>query len=200
MKTENELEPYGRLSLVSVVLTAVAVTVNHAYALGTGALALGAVLSVVPAALWWWFRTTRSRAAFAGYLLMNLWMIVGFGAIKGLWETTLPLFLGTLLSSLSTAFPTPPIRTFGFEASGLLTFIGSAFVLFYASKLLQAKHETTSGGARSGRTKANVSLAVSAAVAVAVMTGVYAQIDQDKWVAPANGVVKIGVIVPTTGQ
>ena len=66
------MHTYARRSLLSVIVTAVLITVNHLYPLGSGAFALGAVLVVVPTALLWWFRTTRSRVAFAGYLLMNL--------------------------------------------------------------------------------------------------------------------------------
>ena len=84
---------YASRSLLTVLVTAVLITVNHLYPLGTRALALGAVLVVVPTALLWWFRNTRSRVAFAGYLLMNLWIVVGFGLIKGLWKSTLPVFL-----------------------------------------------------------------------------------------------------------
>src|SRR5881396_3872020 len=126
---------YASRSLLTVLVTAVLITVNHLYPLGTRALALGAVLVVVPTALLWWFRNTRSRVAFAGYLLMNLWIVVGFGLIKGLWKSTLPVFLGSLLASVTTSFPRPTLGSVPFELSGLLTFIGSLFVLYYAYRL-----------------------------------------------------------------
>src|SRR5437867_3077074 len=122
------MHTYARRSLLSVIVTAVLITVTHLYPLGTRAFALGAVLLVVPTSLLWWFRNTRSRLAFAGYLLMNLWIVVGFGLLEGLWSITLPLYVGTLLASLSTAFPRPTLGTYGFEASGILMFIGSLFV------------------------------------------------------------------------
>src|SRR2546428_7940072 len=81
---EDTMHTYARRSLLSVTVTAALITVNHLYPLGTRALGLGAVLVVLPTTLLWWFRTTRSRVAFAGYLLMNLWIAVGFGPIKGL--------------------------------------------------------------------------------------------------------------------
>src|SRR5437667_291292 len=91
------MHTYGSRSLLTVLVTAVLITVNHLYPLGTRALALGAVLVVVPTALLWWFRNTRSRVAFA------------------------------------------------------------------------------------------------------VLAGAYAFTDKDRWIPPANGVVKIGVIVPASG-
>src|SRR6266568_2094597 len=119
------MRTYSRLSILSVVLTAIAITVNHLFVLGPAAFALGAVLLVLPPLLMWWFTATNSRVALGGYLLMNLWIIVGFGLIKGLWDDTLRLYLGTLLASLSTSFPRPTLGPVLFELSGILTFIGS---------------------------------------------------------------------------
>ena len=51
MSNEHSAQHDVRASLVSVLLTAAAITVNHTYTLGAGALLLGGVLSVVPAIL-----------------------------------------------------------------------------------------------------------------------------------------------------
>src|SRR5213593_4334406 len=194
------MHTYARRSLLSVIVTAVLITVNHLYPLGTRALGLGAVVVVVPTALLWWFRTTRSRVAFAGYLVMNLWILVGFGLIKGLWKSTLPVFLGTLLASVSTSFPRPTLGPVPFELSGILTFIGSLFVLYYGYRLARANHDAAAGAAPAEPTaRRPVLLAASALVAFAVIAGAYAFTDEDRWIAPANGVVKIGVIVPASG-
>ena len=197
MPTHDTSRLDGRLSLVSVMLTAVAITVNHWYSLGSSAFVLGALLLVVPAALWWAYKRTGRRVAFAAYLVMNAWIIIGFGFMKGLWEGGLRLFLGTFLSSHSTVFPRPTIGAAGFELSGLLMFIGSLFVLYYAHELVQASHP----GNRRG-TDAPRRAWVAATAALVFMTGVvttWAMTDRDQWTPPANGVVKIGVIVPTTG-
>jgi len=135
------MHKYARLSLLSVMVTAVFITVNHLYSLGPKALVLGSVLLLVPAAMCWWYRKTTSNVAFAGYLLMNLWVVVGFGLLNGLWGSTFRVYLGTLLASLSTSFPRPTLGTVPFELSGILTFIGSLFVLYFAYKLIQAKRD-----------------------------------------------------------
>src|SRR5712691_7379058 len=194
------MHTYARRSLLSVIVTAALITVNHLYPLGTRALGLGAVLVLVPTALLWWFRNTRSRVAFAGYLLMNLWIVIGFGLIKGLWKSTLPVFLGTLLASVSTSFPRPTLGPVPFELSGILTFIGSLFVLYYGYRLVRANHDAAAGAESEKPTARRTALlAASALVALAVIAGAYAFTDQDRWIAPANGVVKIGVIVPASG-
>src|SRR5438093_1182091 len=113
----------ARQSLLSVVLTALAITINHSYVLGPRALVLGAVLVLVPAALLLWYRSTRTSIAFAGYLAMNLWIVVGFGIVKGLWGMVLPLYLGTLLASHSAAYPSPTLGPYAYEASGILMFV-----------------------------------------------------------------------------
>ncbi len=194
------MHKYARLSLLSVMMTAVFITVNHLYSLGPKALVLGTVLLVVPAALLWWFRNTKGTVAFGGYLLMNLWIVVGFGLLNGLWESTFRVYLGTLLAALSTSFPRPTLGPASFELSGILTFIGSLFVLYYAYKLIQARREAARGAEPVGApARRPVWLAASTLAAIAVMVGAYVITDQDRWIAPANGVVKIGVIVPSSG-
>jgi branched-chain amino acid transport system substrate-binding protein len=190
---------YARLSLLSVMVTALCITINHLYSLGPRAWALGAVLALVPAALLWWFRSTRSRVAFAGYLLMNLWIVVGFGLIKGLWESAFPVFLGTLLAALSTSFPRPTLGPVPSELSGIATLIGSLFVLYYACRLIQARR-TADRGVTPMPTGPRLSvLALSVALALTGMAGAYGFATADRWVPPTNGVVKIGVIVPASG-
>src|SRR6266581_5776712 len=197
MGTNANARVYGRRSLLSVMLTAIAITVNHRYALGTGAFVLGAVLLAVPAALWWWFRRSQRRIALVGYLLMNAWIIVGFGLAKGLWQGALRLFLGTFLASQSTTFPKPTIGSAGFELSGLMTFIGSVFVLYYAYKLLQTVYDSE----RSSETMRRSAglLATGAFVTVTSVAAVWVVSDRDRWVPPANGVVKIAIVIPTSG-
>src|SRR5216117_1455866 len=191
------MHTYARRSLLSVTVTAALITVNHLYPLGTRALGLGAVLVVVPTALLWWFLTTRSRVAFTGYLLMNLWIVIGFGLIRGLWKSTLPVFLGTLLASVSTSFPRPTLGPVPLELSGILTFIGSLFVLYYGYRRVRANHAATTGAAPAEPTTLRPALvAASVLLAVAVVASTYTVRDRDRWIAPANGVVKIGVIVP----
>jgi len=189
---EDTMHEAARRSLISVTLTAVMITANHLYVLGPKALGLGAVLLVGPVALLWWFRNTRSPVAFAGYLLMNLWIVVGFGLIKGFWGITLPLYLGTGLAAVSTAYPKPMLGPYGFEASGLLMFIGSLFVAYYAYQLLEAQR----GAAVLPRAPARTSACLAAAGLVAA----FVFVDRDRWAAPVGGIVKIGVIVPTGGS
>src|SRR5262245_48329030 len=197
---EEVMHNYPRLSILSVVLTAIAITVNHIFTLGPGAFVLGAVLLVLPALLMWWFEATRSKVALAGYLAMNLWIVVGFGLIKGLWDGAFRLFLGTLFSSWSTSYPRPEIGSYAFEASGILMFVGSLFVLYYAAKLIQASRAEQPGEPlQSFAPRTAGAFAAIGATALVVLVGAYAYADRDRWAEPANGVVRIGVIVPTEG-
>jgi ABC-type branched-subunit amino acid transport system substrate-binding protein len=179
--------PSTRASLASVLLAAAAITINHGYTLGPRALALGAALAVVAASLWWWWRATRSRVALGGYLLVNLWIVVGFGLYKGFWRGALRLYVGTALSSISTWFPRPVVGRPLFEASGVAMFICALFVLYHGVQLIW--------GEWAWRGRATAAALLAAAIAVAA----YGYADRDRWVAPAHGVVRIGVIVPTTG-
>jgi ABC-type branched-subunit amino acid transport system substrate-binding protein len=187
MNSQIDIQRLGRPSLVAVALTALVITVNHVFTLGiTGASLLGAILLVVPPALWIWFRTTGNKWTLGAYSVMNAWIVIGFGLIKGLWGITLPIFVGTFLSSASTAYPKPAFGAFGFEISGVAMFLGSLFVLYYSLQLIP------SGGRR-------IALSAGAAIGVTALLLAFVAIDRDVWTPPAQGVVKIGVIVPTTG-
>ncbi|TMK29822.1 MAG: ABC transporter substrate-binding protein [Actinobacteria bacterium] len=185
-----ELHHAARRSLLSVVLTAVLITINHLSVLGPKAFGLGAVLIVVPSLLLWWFKRTQSNAAFGGYLVMNLWVVIGFGVLKGLWKSALPVFAGTLLSALSTSYPRPTLAPVWVEVSGVAMLIGSAFVAAFAYRLVRA---------RWGTARASILPASAGVLALGVIVAAYVVTDRDRWVAPSNGIVKIGVIVPTGG-
>src|SRR5213594_1335368 len=190
MTQDLELHRAARRSLLSIGVTALLITINHLYVLGPKAVGLGAVLIVLPTVFLRWFKRTRSPVAFGGYIVMNLWVVIGFGLFKGLWKHTLPVFAGTLLSALSTSYPRPTLAPVWVELSGIAMFIGGMFVASFAYQLLRARWS----GARASVLPAANSLLVLAAVAAA-----YVVTDRDRWVAPPNGVVKIGVIVPTGG-
>jgi ABC-type branched-subunit amino acid transport system substrate-binding protein len=123
MKPERTEQGYANRSLLSVVLTAIVITINHWYRLGPLALVLGAVLLVVPAGFWWWFRRRHSRVALGAYLAMNVWIVVGFGLFQGFWKTVLPLAGGASI-----------LGPIGMEISGVLTMVGGLVVAYTASR------------------------------------------------------------------
>jgi ABC-type branched-subunit amino acid transport system substrate-binding protein len=185
MNTRNPIQPQW-VSLISVTLTAVVITANHVYALRAGAFFLGTVLLAVPAVLFIGLRRTGGAAALAGYVAMNVWIVVGFGLIRGFWSVTLPVFAGTFLSSVSSVYPKPAFGPFWFEISGVAVFIGSSFVLYYCIRLLPVRRH-------------RARLATAAIVAYASCAAAFVVTTRDVWVPPGQRVVKIGVIVPTEG-
>src|SRR5206468_5857686 len=62
MSHDEILHRAARRSLLSVLVTAGFVTVNHLYPLGAKALLLGALLAGGATALLWWFRNSRRSA------------------------------------------------------------------------------------------------------------------------------------------
>jgi ABC-type branched-subunit amino acid transport system substrate-binding protein len=185
MDRGDGMKQSGRGSLVSVFVTALAITVNHGYALGAGALILGAFLLIVPWLLFVWYDRTGGTLALAGYLAMSAWIVVGFGAIKGLWDITLPIFAGTFLSWTSSAYAKPVFGPFWFEITGVAMFIASVFVLYYGVEMLPTRRRRWIAG--------------GAAIAYALTLPAFAAANRDTWTSPAAGVVRIGVIVPTEG-
>jgi ABC-type branched-subunit amino acid transport system substrate-binding protein len=157
------------------------------------------VLTAVPAGLLLWFRKTKSNVALGGYLLMNLWIVVGFGFYKGLWKGVLRLFIGSALAAVSTSFPRPAVGTFAFEASGILMFVAGLFVAYYAVQLARAVRAWRAGTPLREPSNRTRVLAMGAATGAAAVIGAYVVADRDTWHPPANGVVTIGVIAPVTG-
>src|SRR5207249_698631 len=105
-------------------------------------------------------------------------------------KSALPVFAGTLLSALSTSYPRPTLAPVWVEVSGVAMFIGSAFVAAFAYQLVRT---------RWGTARASILSAPAGVLALGVLVAAYVVTDRDRWVAPSNGIVKIGVIVPTGG-
>jgi ABC-type branched-subunit amino acid transport system substrate-binding protein len=188
----------AQFSLLSIWLTAVAITINHLFALGPKAFGLGAVLVIVPTLSLFWFSKSKSRVALALYMLMNAWIILGFGLLKGFWDSFLRVFVGSLLSSVSTSFPKPVIGNALFELSGLLMFIGSGFVLYTLVRFIRARQQEVDGAKKPRFAIMRLTITTPIVVLLLATAG-YVWQAQDRWVAPKNNVVKIGVIAPTTG-
>jgi len=185
----NSVDSRGpnRASLISVLFTALAITINHLYTLGMGALLLGAALLLLSGVFWTLYNRTGSRVARNGYILMNAWVVVGFGLFKGLYDIVLPIFAGRLLSASSPSYAPPVFGPFWFEISGIVMFIGSLFVVYYGVPVLSANRRRF------------VLAATASAMTLAAVLGVYVVTNRDVWTPPAHGIVRIGVIVPTDG-
>src|SRR5205823_2215288 len=165
---------------------------------GPRSLLLGALVLGGSAALLLWFRASNSRIALAGYALMNLWIIAGFGLFKGLWGGVLRLFVGTALASISTSFPKPTIGAYGFEATGILMFVGSVFVAATAFQFFRAVLQPSGATGTAFPQRQTLVIGIAAAAAGGVLAA-YVAVDRDTFVPPANDVVTIGVIAPVTG-
>ena len=196
---KNQIEnKYATPSLVAITLTAVITSVHHIYKLGFGALILGLIIIPLPYVLLRWYKQTRNGAAFWAYGLLNAWIIVGFGLVDGLWDHTLKIFLGNfLLRSFAHYFSQSPIGSFPFEATGILASVAGMFAAYYGYKFLRAAH---AGMQQKKTAHHSAKWIVGSVIAGAVLIGGYL-ISENKnaTVIPEGGVVKIGVIVPTTG-
>ena len=122
---ESEVHRSARASLASVVAAAALITINHLPVLGWRAPALGVGLLGAATGFLLRYRARRRWPALAGYLLVNLWIVFGFGLYKGLWKGALRLYLGTLLAWLSPSFPKPVVSGYLVETSAVAMFIAS---------------------------------------------------------------------------
>jgi ABC-type branched-subunit amino acid transport system substrate-binding protein len=195
----NPVHVNARASLASVAGASVAIVINHLPVLGLRALALGALLLGASAAFLLRYRARRAWPALAGHLLVSLWIVVGFGLYKGLWRGALRLYLGTFLSSISTSYPRPRLHGYVGELSAVAMFIASLFVLVFGVRLIRAVRRPA-GPARDRRSRWSRAWPPAlAAVAPMAVVAAYVVAARDRWVEPRSGVVRIGVLVPTSG-
>jgi ABC-type branched-subunit amino acid transport system substrate-binding protein len=184
------------LSILSVLLTIVAITINHWYRLGAGALVLGGGLSVLSAGSWAWFRRTQHPIGLVGYLLVNAWIVVGFGLYKGLARTVVPLLAGRGSGPLIM------------EASGVLTFVGSLFVLHTAARFAGNERDAAKAhdrrstwvpSSRTARRASTLAAMLLAATGSWIERPAFAQTTTLQHAVDAEGPIKIGVIATTRG-
>src|SRR5436190_20403733 len=186
MTNEHARHGYAGISLLSMMLTAVVITINHAYKLGPMALFLGAVLVAVQAAFWWWFRQTQSRFALAGYVAMNVWVVAGFGLFKGLWKTVIPLVTGA-----------PRTGSVGIEITGVLTLVGGLVVAYTASRFIAEARAIRRTQVGQPVTRHAALRARSAAMLLIILTGAW--IGSSRSSVRAEAPIKIGVVAATRG-
>src|SRR5215470_9415040 len=134
----NQIHRFARLSLLSIIITAIFITVHHVYKLGPSAIILGSTIVGAGVLLLRWFRKTKGLAPLILYGLLNVWIIVGFGLMEGFWDSTIRVFFSNFLFSDSRLFIRSPLKAYPFEVSGVLTFIASLYVLYYGSKFFIA--------------------------------------------------------------
>lgn len=183
-------------SLNGILAIAVLTAVHHYWRMGWITVLLGLLAGGIPTALLLWYRRGRSPVALTGYAISAGWVVIGFGFIDGLWDSTLKLFLGNfLLQRYGTYFSWQPVGGFGFEATGVLASVASLYAGFwlvrfvrYALRPLKDVH-----GPRAGWL-----VALGALVPLAFVTSAFLWRHQPPsgTEVAAGKVVKIGVIVP----
>src|SRR6266487_2433975 len=201
MKTEtkqtntNPAHQYARLSLLSVTLTAVLTTFHHYYKLGNGAFILGVIIISLPIVFLNWFRKTKAAIPFILYLLMNVWIIIGFGIVDGFWDSTIKVYFSNFLFHNSRLFIRSPLGTFPFEVTGVFAFVLSMFASYYGYKFLKAViANKLSWNPWNQRLKW---VGVPLVIAGILLAGFDSY--KHTMVIPKNKMVKIGIITPVDG-
>lgn len=131
-------------SLTTAALTVVGGTISHVPEYGQGAVAAGIVLLVFLVALNVAYRSTKSGWLLTPYLLLNLFLVVGFGLVNGFWNHAFKAFLVTLHNGylppmLARLFSDPKIGTPFMETVGVLTFVASAMAAYFGFKLVKER-------------------------------------------------------------
>jgi ABC-type branched-subunit amino acid transport system substrate-binding protein len=186
-------------SLLSVMFAAVAITFNHYLVLGIPALGVGALIVATSFVFGLSYLRTGARWAFYGYSLVNLWVVAAFGLYGGLWNGAVRVGFGSLLASMSDAFPPPAVGSALFEAS-VMVMLAAAFVYCYFwIRLLESRGANLGARSRPASRLRSSVVAASIVVCIIGMCGVYAFSIWDRWQPPSEGIVRIAVIAPVGG-
>jgi hypothetical protein len=148
-----------RLSLISTTATTVLTSAHHVYRLGLGVLVPALIGIALPFVLARGFRSTRNRAALAGYALFNAMVFLWFGFIDGFLDHVLKAlnlqnttFLpGGNQKVVKTVFSlwSPSTSNAFYEGTGILTFAASIIMVYYTYRLIRASRLPVLGTATS---------------------------------------------------
>ena len=191
----NPVHKFARLSLASIIITAVFITIHHLYKLGPPALILGSVIVASGVMLLRWFRSTKGIIPLILYVLLNVWLIVGFGLMDGFWDSTIKVFFANFLFPGSRLFIRLPLGPYLFELSGVLTFLGSMYILYYGYKFFSAVFVARQWKILNRRLK----LMYGALFIIMITLGSYQSLEKTI-IIPRDKVVKIGITIPMEGQ
>ena len=196
---KNLTHKYAQLSLISILTVSVLTTIHHYYRFGFFTLVLGIITIGLPIAMLFGFKKTKSLILLVGYGLASGWIIIGFGLIDGMWDSTLKLFLGNfLLAQYGQYFSWNPVGNFPFEATGVLASFASLFAAYYLYRFFQSALADFKeiGKVQQTRWIPGVVILV---LLIATVTFSSSRTISNGATIPKDGIIKIGVIVPTTG-
>ena len=120
----------------SISATVALAAITHAYEFGTPAFVVGAIVIAILFALSSHYRRTGNRPVLVVYGLLNLWVIIGFGLVGGLWNHAVKVAVsavngGALPLALERFFMSPDLGSATYEAIGILTFGASMFAAYF---------------------------------------------------------------------
>jgi len=160
-KTESIKNPsgntYARLSLISITLTAIITSTHHVFRDGLGLLVPGGIIILLPYVLMRWFTQTGNKWPVWIYGLYNVLIIVQLGVIDGFLDHVLKALGLSHLTFLpggdaevvQTVFSlwSPQAGNIFYEATGILTFVGSVFATLYLFQFIWGLSHGTATGA-----------------------------------------------------
>ena len=141
---------YARLSLISIMLTAIITASHHIFRDGVGQFVLWIIIILLPYVLLRWFAHTGTKWAVAIYGLYNILIIVGLGVVDGFLDHTLKalgfqhttILPGGEAEVVKTVFSlwSPAAGNIFYEGTGVLTFIGSVFAAVFLFRFIRTLH------------------------------------------------------------
>ncbi len=148
---------YARLSLISITLTAIITTAHHVFRDGLGLLVPGVIIILLPYVLMRWFKQTGNKWPVWIYGLYNVLIVVQLGVIDGFLDHVLKALGFSHLTFLpggdaeivQTVFSlwSPHAGNIFYEATGILTFVGSVFATLYLFQFIRGLSHGTAKGA-----------------------------------------------------
>lgn len=150
MEQINQTTTAIKLSLLSIILTVIFASITHFYEFGYRAFIVGLVFMFILYVLNTQYQRAKNNVLLVAYLLINVFLIIGFGLVNGFWNHTFKVFIsflhgGELPPFLAQLFLSPQTGSAFYESVGALTFFASMFAAYYGYKLISQKHNSDTG-------------------------------------------------------
>jgi len=140
----------GLFSVLSASAAAALAAVTHSYDFGAPAFLAGGIVIALLFALGLGYQQRRRRALLVPYVLINLWIIFGFGVVGGFWDHVVKGILcalngGFVPAALEPWFTSPDLGGPAYEIAWVLTFLAAIPAAVFGYRFVRM---TTTGRSR----------------------------------------------------
>lgn len=143
--TDDKTKNFATLSLVSVVITGIVIAIHHLLEIGIEPfIGLLILLVFLPVVLMWYYQKKKNKYVYYIYIIIDLWILIGFGIFHGFFVHTVKILGFYLIEPLAELHGGRIFTQTGsinsvLDFSGFLIFLMSLVSAYYLNKFIQGE-------------------------------------------------------------